>query len=216
MITEKHIDEAIKVAKAGGTTEHRYDQRRWCGTACCVLGHARIIAGLPERDEGPTPNEIEDTPRAQRIAQLMLCPSPTILRVMEAVQADGRIVLAGADLRDADLRGAGEKVLVEDVIEYRNPDGTFQTEHSDEYCPYLRDRVHPLPAPVWVVMSGGWVVIYEYNPEGIASPVERRASKVCEIGVNKFTRLFGRDNLPRDGRAKRLHLLAIPAQEDGA
>jgi hypothetical protein len=45
-ITEADIDEAIRRAEAGGAGGVGYDQSRWCGTACCVLGHARIVAGL--------------------------------------------------------------------------------------------------------------------------------------------------------------------------
>src|SRR5579885_3197225 len=98
MITEAILDQAIEAAERGLLN-------CWCGcgTACCVLGFARHLAGLPERRGGPQPGEIEDTPRAQTIARLMCCGSPDILRVMRAVRPDGSIHLAGANLAGVDL-----------------------------------------------------------------------------------------------------------------
>ena len=90
-ITEAHLDEAIRMAKAGGGMGHRYDQRSWCGTACCVLGFARLVAGLPEQNKGPQPGEIVDTPRARLIAALMYCGEESILDVMVRVQPDGTL-----------------------------------------------------------------------------------------------------------------------------
>lgn len=49
--TMGHVRKAIDIAKKGG---HKYkgikgrityDQNRWCGTSCCVFGHALILAG---------------------------------------------------------------------------------------------------------------------------------------------------------------------------
>lgn len=99
MITERILDQAIAAASSG----MRYDQSKW---RRCILGIARHIAGMPTPDIGPQPGEIEDTPRAQRIAKLMFCKSPDILKVMKAVQKDGRIDLSGADLSGVELRGA--------------------------------------------------------------------------------------------------------------
>src|SRR5579885_1958403 len=103
MITEAILDQAIEAAERGHLDDMTYDQSEWCGTACCVLGFARHLAGLPESRGGPQPGEIEDTPRAQTIARLMCCGSPDILRVMRAVRPDGSIHLAGANLAGVDL-----------------------------------------------------------------------------------------------------------------
>ena len=108
-ITEAHIDEALAICEAGGRDGIGYDQARWtgeCGTAMCVLGWARLVAGAPAVDAGPSDDEIEDTPRAQTIARLMGCPSHHILKVMRAVTKEGLIDLSGADLSGADLSGA--------------------------------------------------------------------------------------------------------------
>ena len=109
-ITEKHLDAALAICEKGGRGEVGYNQASWgqpdCGTAMCVLGWAREEAGSPIVNHGPRVGEIESTPRARRIAQLLYCPSPDILRVMRAVGADGSIGLSGADLRGADLSEA--------------------------------------------------------------------------------------------------------------
>lgn len=115
-ITEADIDEAIKIAKAGGRDGKGYDQANWCGTSCCVLGWARIVAGLLDLNEGPREEEIVDTPRAKTLGRLMESGRRDILLVMEHVRDDGVIDLRGADLRmrnlryadlsDADMRGA--------------------------------------------------------------------------------------------------------------
>lgn len=106
MITVANIRQAIEVCDAGGTAEVGYDQASWCGTARCVLGHARIIAGVPEMDAGPMPGEIEDTPEGRTLARLMPCFSPDVLRVMRAVRSDGLIDLTEAAVRAAALRVA--------------------------------------------------------------------------------------------------------------
>ena len=104
-ITEAHIDEALAICEAGGRDRIGYDQAAWCGTAMCVLGWARKIAGAKGRHTGPRDGEIDTTPRAQAIARLMRGYSPGVLRVMRAVGPDGRINLAGMDMRGLDLRG---------------------------------------------------------------------------------------------------------------
>lgn len=48
-----------------------YDQRRWCGTTCCVLGHARALAGSDQPNEGPRPGEIERTVVGRAMASLL-------------------------------------------------------------------------------------------------------------------------------------------------
>ena len=114
LITEEIIDQAIAAAETGHINGLTYKQSSWgseCETACCVLGFARHIAGLPLRQAGPQDDEFADTPRIRAIRQLMSSPTPAILAVMKRVTADGKIDLRGADLRgaglrDADLRGA--------------------------------------------------------------------------------------------------------------
>lgn len=105
-ITVAQIRAAITIANAGGTPEMGYNQSKWCGSARCVLGHARIIAGVAEIDDGPQSGEIEDSPAGRVLARLMGCVRPDILRAMRAVGDDGIIGLAHADLRGINLRGA--------------------------------------------------------------------------------------------------------------
>jgi len=109
LITEEIIDQAIAAAEAGHINGLTYKQSSWgseCETACCVLGFARHIAGLPLRQAGPQDDEFADTPRIRAIRQLMSSPTPAILAVMKRVTADGKIDLRGADLRGADLSDA--------------------------------------------------------------------------------------------------------------
>ena len=111
LITEAVLDEAIEAAEAGHINGLTYDQSSWCGTACCVLGFARHIAGLPEQNIGPQDSEFSKSPKISTLKKLMKCSSPDILRVMKSVTGDGKInlsdaVLSGAVLRDADLSGA--------------------------------------------------------------------------------------------------------------
>lgn len=91
MITEQNILDAIKDARAGGYAGHRYDQHSWCGSACCVLGLARLRAGMPEVWRGPQPGEIEDTPRNRMLAMLMPIPDSDVLDLMESVRPDGSL-----------------------------------------------------------------------------------------------------------------------------
>jgi hypothetical protein len=106
VITEKHIDEAIAIIEAGGRNGRGYNQGEWCGTSCCLLGWARIVAGLPELNQGPRPGEIEDTPRARKIASLMMSSGSDIIKVVKLVGKDGKIRARNADLSVANLGGA--------------------------------------------------------------------------------------------------------------
>ena len=121
LITEAVLDEAIEAAEAGHINGLTYDQSSWCGTACCVLGFARHIAGLPEQNIGPQDSEFSKSPKISTLKKLMKCSSPDILRVMKSVTGDGKInlsdavlsgavlsgaILSGTDLSGADLRGA--------------------------------------------------------------------------------------------------------------
>ena len=106
IITEEILDRAIAAAKLGHVNGLTYDQSSWCGTACCVLGFARYLAGLEEVNRGPGDDEFAESPRIRTIRTLMRCGSPAILMIMERVTPDGKIVLTGADLRRADLRRA--------------------------------------------------------------------------------------------------------------
>ena len=90
-ITEENLDNAIRMARAGGGMGHIYNQAHWCGTHCCVLGFARLVAGLPEQNQGPQPGEIVDTPKGRLIAALMRSGDAAILDLMERVQPDGTL-----------------------------------------------------------------------------------------------------------------------------
>ena len=105
IITEEILDRAIAAAKLGHVNGLTYDQSSWCGTACCVLGFARYLAGLKEVNRGPGDDEFAESPRIRTIRTLMRCGSPAILMIMERVTPDGKIV-PGADLTDADLTRA--------------------------------------------------------------------------------------------------------------
>ena len=106
VITEEILDQAIAAAKAGHVNGLTYDQSSWCGTTCCVLGFARYLAGLEERNEGPRDEEFAESPRIGTIRNLMGCGSPAILSIMERVTPEGKIVLTRADLMRADLTRA--------------------------------------------------------------------------------------------------------------
>ena len=71
-----------------------------------MLGQARLLAGIPEINDGVQEGEIENTPRAQRIARLMNCSNRDILKIMRAVNSEGNINLRVADLQGAHLEGA--------------------------------------------------------------------------------------------------------------
>ena len=106
LITEEIIVKAIAAAEEGHIDGLTYSQSSWCGTACCVLGFARHIAGLPEKNDGPQDEEFMDSPRIMAIRQLMRSPTPAILGIMRKVSAEGKIDLRGANLSCAELRGA--------------------------------------------------------------------------------------------------------------
>ena len=106
LITEEIIDEAIAAAEEGHINGLTYSQSSWCGTACCVLGFARHIAGLPEKNEGPQDDEFVESPRIMAIRQLMNSPTPAILGIMRMVSAEGKINLRGAVLRGVNLTDA--------------------------------------------------------------------------------------------------------------
>ena len=106
LITEEIIDKAIAAAEEGHIDGLTYSQSSWCGTACCVLGFARHIAGLPDKNDGPQDEEFVESPRIMAIRQLMCSPTPAILGIMRKVSAEGKIDLRDADLTRADLTGA--------------------------------------------------------------------------------------------------------------
>ena len=106
LITEEIIDKAIAAAEEGHINGLTYNQSSWCGTACCVLGFARHIAGLPDKNDGPQDEEFMDSPRIMAIRRLMRSPTPAILGIMRKVSAEGKIDLTRAVLRDADLTDA--------------------------------------------------------------------------------------------------------------
>ena len=120
IITEEILDQAIAAAKLGHVNGLTYDQSSWCGTACCVLGFARYLAGLEEVNRGPEDDEFAESPRIRTIRTLMRCGSPAILMIMERVTPDGKIVLTGADLTGADLTGVDltRAVLTGAVLTY--------------------------------------------------------------------------------------------------
>ena len=105
LITEAVLDEAIEAAEAGHINGLTYDQSSWCGTACCVLGFARHIAGLPEQNIGPQDSEFSKSPKISTLKKLMKCSSPDILRVMKSVTGDGKINLKNTEISYVDFNG---------------------------------------------------------------------------------------------------------------
>jgi len=62
------------LAGAAYAVDHpeKYDQGRWCGTACCVLGHARALVGSDQLDRGLRDDEFSPTNKKESMIRDML------------------------------------------------------------------------------------------------------------------------------------------------
>jgi len=106
-LTDDLMRAALAVARAGGTAEHPYDQytigTSECGSACSVLGHCYLLAGVPgpwKRPKLPA----DASPWLRTVFGLCRGWGGDILRAISAVEPGGS--LAGTDLKGADLQGA--------------------------------------------------------------------------------------------------------------
>lgn len=94
-VTLEHVRLALEWAERGGGrldgTSRKYQQCVWdCGTACCVWGAARLIAGLSEH-----PNEFDNCPSEE-----WRCQSDLHIRLFDAMN-DRRAKVALPAIRDA-------------------------------------------------------------------------------------------------------------------
>jgi len=80
------------LAAAAYAAQHpeAYDQAMWCGTACCVLGHARRMAGSEQVQGGPRPGEISmATPRERALARMLFWRHADTAQLMPHIEEDG-------------------------------------------------------------------------------------------------------------------------------
>lgn len=111
-ITLEHIDAGCRAAIAARdghpTDGHGYDQSSWCGTACCIWGHAVLAAGLPldEADDGPP----DDWPHRD-IAKALGCPDTTPEQVLSRARVGGKIDETGAIVGNGWVLSGGRAVV---------------------------------------------------------------------------------------------------------
>jgi hypothetical protein len=193
-ITEAHIDAAIEAARAGHLAGHTYNQLNWCGTSCCVLGFARIEAGVPEINDGPQPDEIVDTPRAQMMTALMHSSDSTVLDAMQAVQADGSIDYSGdLDLRSVTSLPAGVTLSAGGDLDLDSvtslPAGVTLSAGGDLYL----DSLTSLPEGV-TLSAGGDLYLYSLKslPKSltIGDAVQRVYYRRCLYTRTEFVALI--------------------------
>lgn len=102
MPTFIHIKQAVQVARRGGKTykfgkkriKVEYDQGSWCGTECCVWGHALLLAGNTQLANPVSHSAAADLSREARdefeskskrhraIARMMRCSEGEVLDVI--------------------------------------------------------------------------------------------------------------------------------------
>ena len=76
-ITEEHLRTACDNAEAGGAKYgddyYAYNQGQWCGTACCLWGHAHLAANGTEKGakDGPSQEWIGSDLRRAAAANIM-------------------------------------------------------------------------------------------------------------------------------------------------
>lgn len=125
----KTLTETDLLAGAAYAVAHpeEYDQSNWCGTACCVLGHARRLAGSDVIDSGPLPDEINiSTPRARMLANMLLWTHSDTAVLMPHVHDDGTLVVPAGGIgsfgsgvvvhKDAQIYGADTQIAAGAII----------------------------------------------------------------------------------------------------
>jgi len=103
--TLDHVRKALKIARRGGWKKYRgldvkvgYRQSSWCGTSCCVWGHALLLAGNMEvaGSEQAAYNLAyaalkvfgNRSKRNKALSIMMNCSSPEVLRTLELLVGD--------------------------------------------------------------------------------------------------------------------------------
>ena len=91
-ITEEIL---LAAAKFAVDNPEKYDQAWWCGTACCVLGHARALAGSDQPDQGPRPGELNLplTQRGRMLERMLFWSHKSTALLMPHVREDGSILV---------------------------------------------------------------------------------------------------------------------------
>ena len=88
------ISEILAGAAFGAAHPAEYNQRHWCGTACCVLGHARRLAGEDQPNTGPREGEL-DLPgaRGRMIESMLMWTHDDTAALISHVGEDGVLVV---------------------------------------------------------------------------------------------------------------------------
>ena len=91
-ITEKIL---LAAAKFAVDNPEKYDQVSWCGTACCVLGHARALAGSDQPNLSPRPGELNLplTRRGKKLESMLYWNHPSTALLMLHIREDGSILV---------------------------------------------------------------------------------------------------------------------------
>jgi hypothetical protein len=104
--------EIIVQAAREAVDDPTYDQTNWigtpeCKTSCCVLGRARLLAGVDPVDMDPREGEIPGGCMGL-LGRLLRCPSSGVARLLaqSTIGLNGEIAAPGADLHGARLTGA--------------------------------------------------------------------------------------------------------------
>lgn len=89
------IDTILEAAAYAVQHPEEYNQRTWCGTACCVLGNARRIVGSEAINKGPEEGEIEHdgSPRSLMLISMLYWTHADTAALMPHVRDDGSILV---------------------------------------------------------------------------------------------------------------------------
>ena len=92
-----NINEEILLAAAKFAVDNpeKYDQKEWCGTACCILGHARALAGSDQPQGGPRRGELNLplTQRGRMLESMLFWTHKSTAMLMPHVREDGSILV---------------------------------------------------------------------------------------------------------------------------
>lgn len=129
--TINHVRKAIKIAEHGGKKysgikgKVGYDQGAWCGTSCCVWGHALILAGNKQAGRPYTFKTIDDALEAKHdfmgksdrhmaLVHMMGAEDKGVLKVMGRLVGKGNvksILKKAARLKTGEVREAAQSAL---------------------------------------------------------------------------------------------------------
>ena len=128
----KSLTTADILAGAAYAVAHpeQYDQRKWCGTAQCVLGHARTQAGSDQPGEGLREDEYTDgSPRGLALRSMLVWAHEDTAALMRFVGKDGilRVPAGGVGKFGDSVRvgvgcwiGAGSTIGADSIISIRS------------------------------------------------------------------------------------------------